>query len=55
MIRTKETARGSKAPRSGGMAMAKFAGRGRGDPEAQFADDPLNIADEGSARRAGRC
>ena len=46
MIRTKQTARGSKAPRPGGMATARFAGRGRGDPEAQFADDPFDIADE---------
>ena len=48
MVRTKQTARGSSAPRPGGMATAKFAGRGRGrgDPEAQFADDPFNIADE---------
>ena len=28
------------------MATAKFAGRGRGDPEQQFADDPLDIAVE---------
>ena len=28
------------------MATAKFAGRGRGDPEVQFADDPLDIADK---------
>ena len=28
------------------MATARFAGRGRGNPEAQFADDPLDIADE---------
>ena len=30
------------------MAKARFpvAGKGRGDPEAQFADDPLDIADE---------
>ena len=36
------------APRPGGMATAMFpgAGRGRGDPEEQFADDPLDIADE---------
>ena len=46
MVRTKQTARGSKAPRPGGMATAKFAGRGRGDPEGQFADDPFDIADE---------
>ena len=46
MVRTKQTARGSSAPRPKGMATAKFAGRGRGDPEAQFADDPFNIADE---------
>ena len=46
MVRTKQTARGSKAPRPGGMTTAKFAGRGRGDPEEQFADDPFNIADE---------
>ena len=46
MVRTNQTARGSKAPRPGGMATAKFAGRGRGDPEAQFADDPFDIADE---------
>ena len=46
MVRTKQTARGSSAPRPGGMATAKFTGRGRGDPEAQFADDPFNIADE---------
>ena len=48
MVRTKQTARGSLAPRPGGMATARFAGtgRGRGDPEAQFADDPLDIADE---------
>ena len=29
------------------MTAAKFAGRGRGDPEAQFADDLFDIADEG--------
>ena len=46
MVRTKQTARGSKAPRPGGMTTAKFTGRGRGDPEEQFADDPLDIADE---------
>ena len=46
MVKTKQTARGNKAPRPGGMATAKFAGRGRGDPEAQFADDPFDIADE---------
>ena len=46
MVRTKQTARGSKAPQHGGMATAKFAGRGRGDPEEQFADDPFDIADE---------
>ena len=28
------------------MATAKFTGRGRGDPEAQFADDPFDIVDE---------
>ena len=30
------------------MARARFAGagRGRGDPEKQFADDPIDIADE---------
>ena len=50
MVRTKQTARGSKAPRPGGMTTAKFAGRGRGrgrgNPEEQFADDPFDIADE---------
>ena len=46
MVRTKQTARGSSAPRPRGMATTRFAGRGRGDPEAQFADDPLDIADE---------
>ena len=48
MVRTKQTARGSSAPRPGGMATARFAGagRGRGDPEEQFPDDPLDIADE---------
>ena len=46
MVRTKQTSRGSKAPRPGGMATAKFAGRGRSDPEEQFADDPFDIADE---------
>ena len=46
MVRTKQTARGSKAPRPGGMATAKFTGRGRGDPEEQFADDPFDIVDE---------
>ena len=46
MVKTKQTARGSKAPRPGGMATARFAGRGRGDPEAQFSDDPFDIADE---------
>ena len=48
MVRTKQTARGSKAPRPGGMTTAKFAGRGRGrgDAEEQFPDDPFNIADE---------
>ena len=36
------------APRPGGMATARFAdpGRGRGDPEKQFADDPIDIAEE---------
>ena len=49
MVRTKQTTRGSWAPRPGGRATARFpgAGKGRGDPEAQFADDPLDIADEG--------
>ena len=28
------------------MTTAKFAGRGRGDPEEQFTDDPFDIADE---------
>ena len=50
MVRTKQTARGSSAPQPGGMATARFAGagrgRGRGDPEEQFADEPLDIADE---------
>ena len=48
MVRTKQTARGSSAPRPGGMATARFAGagRGRGDPEEQFADEPLDIVDE---------
>ena len=49
MVRTKQTARrGSSAPRPGGMATARLpgAGRGRGDPEEQFVDDPLDIADE---------
>ena len=46
MVKTKQTARGSLVPRPGGMATARFAGRGRGDPEAQFADDPFDIADE---------
>ena len=48
MVRTKQTARGSSASRPGGMAKARFpgAGKGRGDPEAQFADDPLDIVDE---------
>ena len=49
MVRTKQTARGgSSAPRPRGMAKARFpgAGRGRGDPEEQFTDDPLDITDE---------
>ena len=48
MVRTKQTARGSLAPQPGGMATARFAGtgRGRGDPEAWFADDSLDIRDE---------
>ena len=46
MVRTKQTARGSSTPQPGGMATAKFAGRGRGDPEAQFADDSFNITDK---------
>ena len=46
MVKTKQTARGSSVPRPGGMATARFTGRGRGDPEAQFADDPFDIADE---------
>ena len=46
MVKTKQTARGSSAPRPGGMATARFAGRGRGDPEAQFADEPFDIMDE---------
>ena len=50
MARSKQTARGSLAPQPGGMATARFAdpgrGRGRGDPEKQFADDPIDIAEE---------
>ena len=48
MARSKQTARGSSAPQPVGMATARFAGagRGRGDPEKQFADDPIDIADE---------
>ena len=49
MGRTKQTARGgSSAPRPGGMATARFPGAegGKGDPEEQFVDDPLDIADE---------
>ena len=46
MVRTKQTARGSSAPQPGGMATARFAGAGRGNPEAQFADEPLDIVDE---------
>ena len=46
MVKTKQAAKGSKAPRPGGMATARFTGRGRGDPEAQFADDPFDIVDE---------
>ena len=48
MARSKQTARGSSAPRPGGMATARFAGtgRGRGNPEKQFADVPLDIADK---------
>ena len=48
IVRTKQTARGSSAPRPGGMATARFAstGRGRGDPEEQFADDQIDIAVE---------
>ena len=48
MARSKQTARGSSAPQPGGMATARFAdaGRGRGDPEKQFADDPIDIAEE---------
>ena len=46
MVKTKQTARGSKASRPGGMATARFAGRGRGDPEEQFVDDPFDIVEE---------
>ena len=46
MVKTKQTARGSSVPRPGGKTTARFTGRGRGDPEAQFADDPFDIADE---------
>ena len=48
MGRTKQIAKGSLAPRSRGMATARFpvTGRGRGDPEEQFIDDPLDIADK---------
>ena len=48
MARSKQTARGSLAPRPRGMATARFAGtgRGRGDPENQFADEPIDIADK---------
>ena len=48
-MRTKQTPRGgSKVHRPGGMAAATFPGRGRGggDPEEQFADDPEEVADE---------
>ena len=49
MVNTKQTARGQKsAPQPGGITTARFpdVGRGRGDPEEQFADDPEDIADE---------
>ena len=48
MARSKQTARGSSAPQPGGMATARFAGagRGRGDPEKQFTDEPIDIADK---------
>ena len=48
MVRTKQTARGSSAPQPGGMATVRFAGagRGRGNPEEQFADEPLDIVNE---------
>ena len=48
-MKTKQTARGgSSAPRSAGMAVATFPGRGRGrgEPEEQFAVDPEDITDE---------
>ena len=46
-MRFKQTPRGgSRTHRPGGMAAATFRGRGRGDPEEQFADDPEEIADE---------
>ena len=49
IVKTKQTTRGgSSAPQPGGMATARFpgTGRGRGNPKKQFADDPLDIADE---------
>ena len=47
-MRFKQTPRGgSKSHQPGGMATATFTGRGRGNPEAQFADDPEeDIMDE---------
>ena len=48
-MKTKQTPRGgSQAHQPGGMAVATFPGRGRGrgDPEEQFADDPEEFADE---------
>ena len=41
MVRTKQTPRGGKSHRSGGMATAKFTstGRGKATPEVQFRDD----------------
>ena len=49
MTRTKQTARGGgQAPRPRGMVATTFQarGRGRGDPEEQFADDPEEVVDE---------
>ena len=40
MVKTKTTPHGGSSHRPAGIAMARFTGRGKADPEEQFQDAP---------------
>ena len=53
MVRTKQTARGSKAPRPGGMTTAKFAGRGRGRGNNEEDEDLPDVLEDADKSKGG--